>query len=496
MLIFLFSLSTGSHAQYETSSAQLAITMGEIATIPHFQMAGTIGSDKTGVYLYGEMKDKPHLVKFGPDLTYQLDVPLDLNLNPSRSLEILKYILKEGRLFVYYEEHNRSNFEKTFELYMQEYDVTTLQKMGNPALLCMNRAEKARYFLDSEMKYFFPNDHWEFVVAYQDTVDGEDRQIKFNVFDYGGKKLHSLETPPGINRMGYLMSVKSNPEGKLFLAYGYNFLYVFDRTGKLESSIDMKLPDIALANRGELLMDEQENKYFSYVHYNPAVTRVTGFITQKIDKDQNTETFIVPITQEYVLLNQGRASFRNAAQELTKYGQAGLPNLKFLKRKILPDGSLIMAYETLITVKKWSKEDSQSFYEDTYGDIHVIKLKPSGELDWIRKIPKLQTPEVGDRLTSAYVHWNNGETFIFMSDNPANNKDMAVEIPVSYSANSKDVTLVHISADGQVNRNALFPKKDPNTLFAHSKWMMEDDGQLIMSSIKTKYVQLFRFEFK
>ncbi len=496
VLIFLMVHSTQSYGQYENSKAQVNISQGENAAIPQFRMEGPIGSDESGVYLFGELKDKPHLVKFGPDLTYQLDVPLALDLNPSRILEIVKYLLKEGRLFIFYEEQDRNNFKKTFELYMQEYDVNTLQKEGKPVRLCMNRASKARYSLDSEMKYFFPKDHSEFVVAYQETLDGENNQITFDVFDYRGKKLHSLETLPEMNRMGHVMDVKINSEGKIYLAYGYKFLYIFDRNGKLHNAIDMELPEMLLANRGELLMDDEENKYLSYLNFNKDSDRVIGFINQKIDKNQNTETFIVSLSHDYVTLNQDRKSIKSSEQDLSTFGQPGLTNLRLLKKKGWADGSLMLVYEKFTRVKVSYKDKTGYYYEDTYGDLHVIKFNPSGELDWMQKIPKLQTKDVGDRLTSAYVHWTNDETFIFMSDNPANNKDMAVEVPVPYDKNSKDVTLVHINADGQVSRNALFSKDDKPELFPRCKWMMETDGHLIMPMIGSKYVQLIRFDFK
>jgi hypothetical protein len=491
-------------AQYETSGAYLEIKQGVTKHIPGFSMSGAIGADSTGIYLEGYLKDNMHIVKFNSALEYALDAPVTLSLAPKSKFQLLEYLLKDGRLFVFYEEHKGSRSRTTFELYMQELEVVNLSPKNEPVLLCTNKAEKLRFSDDSRIEVHFQDDYNEFVTVYTETVSNEPNQIIFDIFDFTGKKRMSLEPVPEMNSLDYFRNLGFGEDGRVYVVYGYQNLYVFDRSGKFDRKIPLGVADMRVGGRGKILIDDSQNIHLSYVNFAFGENGLLGFVNEKINKDEEVQTNVINISKEYALLNQGGEALRKMENELNKYEHSGLSNLILLDKKVLSDGSLMLAYEyylkeevkNYIDKAKAQSEIASSYNIYTYGDIHIIKIKPSGEMDWIRKIPKLQTYEVGSRLQSAYVHWRDGETFIFMNDNPANNKDMGTDVPEPYKRNTKDVTLVHINEEGVVNRNALFSERNNIELSPRCTWIMEDGDCLVMPLIESKVVQLIQFDFK
>jgi hypothetical protein len=184
----------------------------------------------------------------------------------------------------------------------------------------------------------------------------------------------------------------------------------------------------------------------------------------------------------------------------------GLANYYKLKNFLTKNdgGAYLIAEQDIVTTSE-IKSANGSVYKKTYyhyNNILVVSVDKSGQISWIRNIPKFSSDTEGGYYLS-YAHNFNKKTnelnFIF-NDNPKNlepNPKTPRKIYSLGALNRSVVALVNLNNEGYMQRMLLFNNNEIGDVYLRPKINLQvSDNELIVYAIKGKTYSFGKITFK
>ncbi|MBL4709445.1 MAG: hypothetical protein JKY48_13490 [Flavobacteriales bacterium] len=170
------------------------------------------------------------------------------------------------------------------------------------------------------------------------------------------------------------------------------------------------------------------------------------------------------------------------------------------------DGGAILVgeqYYVQITTTTNSQGQTNTSYHYFYNDIILVKLSPSGEIDWTEKIAKRQhTVNDGGFYSSYSLSVVNDNLYFVFNDNIKNlfgntysGKDKGKIKYFTKKAKESVAVLVEVDGDGRQVKEALFSAKETDLLIRPKVCEQTSDNELIIYGQKRKNQRLGKITF-
>lgn len=131
-----------------------------------------------------------------------------------------------------------------------------------------------------------------------------------------------------------------------------------------------------------------------------------------------------------------------------------------------------------------------------YNDLIVVDVNAEGSINWTVRVPKRQL-SINDQGTySSYALGTKGhELFLVFNDEESNLGVVDGEVRSMSNARRSTATLVHINAEGQVDRVPLFSSRGLDSILRPKVHFRSDDGELLLYARFRKSYRVVRLEF-
>lgn len=204
---------------------------------------------------------------------------------------------------------------------------------------------------------------------------------------------------------------------------------------------------------------------------NNELKNADGLFTFKITREGNLideKTYEIPleVLNQYV---KNRTKKRNERKD--EDGKAEFENMRLRDLIFDKDGSLVLIGEQTFIIAHHTKNGV--YYTYHYNDILISKIAPSGELAWMKKVPKRQKgkPKMGEvydtsktyqgGMSYSYFHTNGNHYLVFL-DNVKNMELELDEIPARHDdGHGGYLTSYKISDfDGNLSKGSILDTRE------------------------------------
>lgn len=99
-----------------------------------------------------------------------------------------------------------------------------------------------------------------------------------------------------------------------------------------------------------------------------------------------------------------------------------------------------------------------------YNDVIVVNIRPNGEIEWVKRIPKRQHTTDDNGHFSSYAMTITPEGFYFVFNDNARNFEPDSRWLHNFNGKKSIVHLAHLTRDGELNSYPLFSNRDVNII--------------------------------
>jgi len=278
--------------------------------------------------------------------------------------------------------------------------------------------------------------------------------IGMEVFDKDLNKIWGSEFKmPYTERQMNLLDYSIDPEGNIYAlikkfhddsnkdrkkkVINYHLeLFKYDKNSKALTTRKINIGDKYISDIGLYINENKEiycAGYYDNGNSNSGVDGVFVFKTDNLDNitDKNFYEIPVEILNQYV-----KKKTKNKNNRKDKKGKADYKSLELRKLFFHEDGSITVIgeqYYLKVRTSTSSKGTVRTTYTYHYNDILVSKITPSGDLDWMRKIPKRQKGSRGLGGMSFTHFFTNNSHYLLYLDNVKNAKLPMDKVPALHS---------------------------------------------------------------
>lgn len=458
----------------------------------------------------------------------------ELNMPKSYSLETIKRI--NGKTFAFYSIYDKSRNSE--QLFCRQIDfksgkwageenklVSTIGKIAGSSMRTQQVAggmfSMMSFGVTDKFDFYYSQDTSKIMVQYRMVPDVKNDakshdEIGLHVFDtdfreiwgevqrmpYTEKKMNIIDYTVDNDGNGYILttvfddnSTRTTKKGsKDEPNYHIELLTRKPASKKLVVS-EPKLDDKFIS--GVWLYETKDDKMVVAGFYNNTDSRgdAEGVFYAKLQKDGSTydqRTYEIPLE----ILNQYESKrTRKKNDKKEEKGKSEFQSLDLEKVQFMEDGSILLIGEQYYIVEHTTTSANgrtSTYYTYHYNDILVTKIDPSGNLDWMRKLPKSQVGKVGLGSMSFRHHYDDGYHYLLFIDNVENLELPFDEAPASYSDGRDGHLTAYIVDDsnGEVQKELILDMRDAKGVrlyqFQPSKIMKISETEFIFEAYKKK----------
>lgn len=219
-----------------------------------------------------------------------------------------------------------------------------------------------------------------------------------------------------------------------------------------------------------------------------------GVFYVKLDKNGEAfdeQSFAIPID----ILNQYESKrTRKKNEKKEDKDEAEFTDLKLRKLQFLQDGSIILIGEQYYVVSHTTTMNGRTstYYTYHYNDLLVSKIDPSGNLAWMRKLPKSQVGRSGLGSMSFKHIYDEGYHYFMFLDDERNLNLPFDEAPDTYNDGKDGFLRAYVVDDarGEVTKENILDMRDAKGVrlyqFNPSKIMKISEDEFVFEAYKKK----------
>ncbi len=222
-----------------------------------------------------------------------------------------------------------------------------------------------------------------------------------------------------------------------------------------------------------------------------------GFYSQEAKSNSTDGVFITKIddsgnfTDVYkgyyefpsdVLKQFESARTKRKAEKREKGDDLEAANLRFRNMVINADGSIVVTGEEYYTYTTCytSGKTTYCVTHYVYNDILAMRIGSSGNIDWVRKIPKSQHGTGGRGGMSFKLYVSNGNIFMIYLDNDKNKDIQPDEVPATHQDGAVGIlTYTKINQAGEITKERLFDLREAKARLIPTDFQKVGDNMLI-----------------
>jgi len=482
------------------SAAKVKVTWGESYEVPkHYGDAGFFGNPKDGyaeVFLHG--MTSLFIKKFDGSMTPLGDQTIDISDMRAGANSEAFYSLKGNTWWIYSSWDRDEHMER---LHARKLDLQNMSVGSEVTLLESPRKMSSGsgsygwgiHISGGAGKYTFntSSDESKLMVQYMLKPEVKRDSKSFEIdgmfaFDENMKKVNGDEfTMPHTEAMMDNDDYEVDKTGNMYL-----LAKVYEEERK--ESKDKKTPNyhfeiyryapgskkpevipFALDNgfaKSIMLVDDAQGNIYSAGFYSKTLNGPTnGAFMLRLEAGKNTFSkfqkgyydFPVEVLKSF---ETARTQAKMDKKE-AKGKNVGSANLELRNFAIQEDGSVTIVGEEywveVHTTYNASTHTSQTTYTYHYNDIYALNVDPTGNMAWVRKIPKTQTGSSGLGGMSYKFFAKGKDTYLFYLDN-AKNATLTPDKAPAHHMDGKGGILVcvKIDAKGGYSRTVIFDSKE------------------------------------
>lgn len=175
-----------------------------------------------------------------------------------------------------------------------------------------------------------------------------------------------------------------------------------------------------------------------------------------------------------------------------------LDNFTFDRVIMRTDGGAVLLGEKYYVTQSTTTDaqgNTRTTYTYHHNEIIVVNINPDGTIEWVTKIPKIQSS--GSSFYLGYSdHVKDENIYLVFNDNEKNLGENAEDKISRYNGKKSIATLVTIQPDGGWNKTALFDNKEEGVLLRPSVAEQINDTQMLIYAERGKKYKLGLLTFK
>lgn len=242
-------------------------------------------------------------------------------------------------------------------------------------------------------------------------------------------------------------------------------LFKYEKESKKLVVRKINIGDKFISNIGLYVNNKKEIYFAGYYNDGESSSNVNGIAVFKMDDIDNVPAknfheIPVEILNQYVKEKTKRKNNKKDKKDKAEYNSLTLRKLFFHEDggiSILGEQYYVRAYTTYS-----SKGGSRTRYTYHYNDILISKIDPSGNLEWMKKIPKRQKGSRGLGGMSFTHFYTNNSHYLLYLDNVKNIKLPLNKIPAMHSDKMGGyLTACKINnITGEVSKGSIFDSRN------------------------------------
>jgi hypothetical protein len=482
-----------------------------------------IGYDATGIYA---VKVRAHNIggpsytldhydnNFAPTKSFDLDIEED-----GKECDVIQLIQLKNKLYMFYSYQDKK--EKKNRLFVDEIDKSTLQP---------KKQKKKIGSID-----YYGNSKWNSgsfsikvsrdsskVLAFYSLPDteGAPETLGFSVLDNNLKSIWEEKvTIPYKDGLLDLESVRVGNDGNVYVL---GLLYKEKRKAKRHGEPNYTYEVFAYSSKGDAMkqytisLDDRfitdmqieilNNNLVCAGFYSQKGTfsiRGTYFLTVDVaTKEIKTKSF-KEFGIDFIAQNMSKHDEKKAKKKEEKGEDPELYNYALHKILIGKDGSAMLigeqyfVYTTTSSMYVNNRWQYTTNYHYNYNDIIVMKIDPTGKIQWAEKIAKTQDSVNDFGFYSSYaLAIVKGKICFIFNDNPENLAYDGKGRPDNYNARKSMVVIVSLDANGKQTKKPIFNSIDVEVIARPKVCEQISNREVILFGQRKKKQQFARLTFE
>jgi hypothetical protein len=526
-ILFILSLAlVGVLHQPTTASAQelnFSLKWGkEFEASRRSTLNDIVGHDATGIYAVklrtGFSNLDYTLEHYNTDFSPTKSFDLDIETGKEKA-HVNNIIYLKGKLFMFYATPDRKT--KKNRLSLQEIDKGTLQPKGEIKKVGeIDYAGKKKYN-DGNFYYKISRDSSKILIVYSLPYE-EDTPQKFG-FHVLSNQMNTLWQKdivlPYLDELFDIQNFRVDNEGNAYLLgkvfkekrkekrrglpnYSYEVIACRD-AGNSVQQYPISIDDRFLTDMQIEIQDAQTIICAGFYSEKGTVS-IRGTYFLKVDaatktiKAKNFKEFDIG----FITQNMKAREAKKAARKEKKGQEVELFEYDLDKLLVGKDGSAILIAEqyfvrSVVMYRMINgRTDSYTVNHYYYNDIIAVKMDPSGEIAWAKKIPKTQhTREDGGFYSSYALAIVKGNLCFIFNDNPDNLELDDDEKADNYRPSKSIVVVASLDQKGNLTKKPIFNSQDVEVITVPKVCEQISNTEVVLFGQRKKTQQFGRLSF-
>jgi hypothetical protein len=481
-----------------------------------------VGHDATGIYAVKLRTGFSRLdytlehynTDFSPSKSFDLDIEAGKEKVKVNSIFYLK-----GKLYMFYATPDRKT--KKNKLSLQEIDKSTLQPKGEIKKIGeIDYAGKKKYN-DGNFYYKIARDSSKILIVYSLPYE-EDTPQKFG-FHVLSNQMNTLWqkdiTLPYPDEPFDIINFRVDNEGNAYLLgkvfkekrkekrrglpnYSYEVIACRD-AGSSVQQYPISIEDRFLTDMQIEIQDAQTIICAGFYSEKGTIS-IRGTYFLKVDaatktiKAKNFKEFDIDFITQHMTVREAK----KAARKEKKGQEVELFEYDLDKLLVGKDGSAVLIAEqyfvkSVVMYRMINgRSDSYTVNHYYYNDIIAVKMDPSGEIAWAKKIPKTQhTREDGGFYSSYAFAIVKGNLCFIFNDNPDNLELDDNEKADNYRPSKSIVVVASLDQKGNLTKKPIFNSKDVEVITVPKVCEQISNTEVVLFGQRKKTQQFGRLSF-
>lgn len=513
ILLFIFIISN-LFINAQSSPFGTQIIYGEEIDSKKSVVNDFIGEDDDNYYFFMYKKGKPHLDKYNKKLELAKSTEIILKRDEF-NLIIEKTVFTEGNIVIFY-----SHFDKktdTKSLYYELFTAHTMLSNGKvnkvAEITDLKRSSRANFSIilsPEESK----------ILVYMDLPYEKDAPERYSFMVFDNQMIKQWEkdvTLPYADKYftitGYKVDQEGNAyilgkyydgeKGKGYLKYDYHLL-VYNEKEKRESDYIIKLESNIITDF-TFVTNEKElicAGFYSEV----GLESIKGLFFLKLDSEssevisQNKKEF----SFDFITEGMSESLEKHTKKRNEKEKDVGLYGYYIEDLILNEDGSCSLLseryyeYETTHTTTVNGHTSTQTTYHYHYYDVLVANIKPDGEINWTKKLFKIQKSTNDGGKFLSYVSFVQDEyIYVIYNENSKNREISDPRMYKTYVPSQKytDIAISRINSEGYIDKKILVKAEEAECMIRPKLSLQINENELILFSMKKKTYQFVKVVF-
>lgn len=374
----------------------------------------------------------------------------------------------EGKFYFFYSLINKN--KKWEEIYAQEIDFEKAEFVNPLKIIIHSEGKpkrikqtdylhKDRITTISSYEFIQAKDKSNLLVKYVTFLNGkEDSSIIINLIDKNLTNIYSKIVPYNIdNKSSFVLSNLVDTSGNFYFATKKILAGEKDDTYKIYlntvkfNSNDLKIEELNLGNKfiNELWIRDFNDEIICGGFTSDFDTSKKAFFSLKKSVSNNSNGILIfksnldgKIIENFKL---------NVPEKILNFYK-NQPSINYIENLYLHDFEIAKSGEIVIIGEQFVSEMENNSGFGIYRDVIICKLKKNGELDFIKRLPKVQASANESQPFSFKTFYSDNYIYIPFIDNIKNLDDANTKVEHA----SGDLILSRISLkDGEISRKFI-----------------------------------------